>query len=159
MADDGIAEQLERRRHEAAAAWDLDDGLVLVGAGEPVPVPGRYDRTYPFRSHSEYLYLTDRERPRGVLAFDPADGWTDFVAPVTPEERMWEGAPDGELDGVPLPELEGWLSRRANRPVALLGSPRGGVSGGTALTGRGRGGLVPGRGAEGPGRARGVRAP
>jgi hypothetical protein len=35
---------------------------VLIGAGAPVPVPGRRDRTYPFRAHSEYLYLTDRER-------------------------------------------------------------------------------------------------
>jgi hypothetical protein len=35
---------------------------VLIGAGNKIPVPGRGDRTYAFRAHSEYLYLTDRER-------------------------------------------------------------------------------------------------
>ena len=44
------------------------------------------------------LYLTDRERPAGVLAFDPHEGWVDFVAPVTRDERLWEGAA-GELGG------------------------------------------------------------
>ena len=48
--------------------------VVLVEAGDEIPVPGRGDRTYPFRAHSEYLYLTDRERPGGVLAFDPGRG-------------------------------------------------------------------------------------
>jgi hypothetical protein len=48
---------------------------------------------YPFRSHSEYLYLTDRERPGGVLAFDPHEGWVDFVTAVTRDERLWEGGP------------------------------------------------------------------
>jgi hypothetical protein len=66
-----VAEYLERRRQATAAAWDLRDEVVLVAAGEPVPVPGRGDRTYPFRAHAEYLYLTDRERPGGVLCLDP----------------------------------------------------------------------------------------
>src|SRR3954447_4363480 len=118
----GIAEQLGRRRREAAAEWALAGEVVLVGAGAPVHVPGRADVTYPFRSHSEYLYLTDRERPHGVLAFDPHQGWVDFVAPVTAEERLWEGATEGQA-GVPLPELEGWLERRRGRPLACLGAP------------------------------------
>src|SRR4051812_48416655 len=107
----GIAEQLERRRREVAAEWALRDEGVLVGAGSPVHIAGRADVTYPFRSHSEYLYLTDRERPLGVLAFDPQEGWVDFVAPVTPEERLWEGAAEGQ-EGVPLPDLQPWLERR-----------------------------------------------
>src|SRR5687767_6879351 len=74
---------LERRRAAAAAAWNLDGGVVLIAAGDEIPVPGRPDRTYPFRVHSEYLYLADRERPGGVLAYAPADGWVEFVAPVT----------------------------------------------------------------------------
>jgi len=114
--------QLERRRRAVAAEWALDGEVVLVGAGAPIPMPGRADRTYPFRSHSEYLYLTDRERPGGVLAFDPAEGWVDFVAPVTPEERLWEGAPAAQ-EGVPLPELQGWLEKRRGRPLACLGVP------------------------------------
>src|SRR5512133_2077671 len=91
-----VASQLDRRRRLLAAAWDLRDEIVLVGAGERIPVPGRGDRTYPFRAHSEYLYLTDRERPGGVLAFDSHDGWVDFVTPVTRDERLWEGARGGE---------------------------------------------------------------
>src|SRR5215213_9252397 len=102
-----IAQQLERRRAAAAAAWNLGEEVVLIGAGEPVPVPGRYDLTYPFRSHSEYFYLTDRERPGGVLAFDRSDGWTEFVEPATREELLWTG-PDDLAEGVP----EGTQARR-----------------------------------------------
>lgn len=121
---------IERRRRAAAAAWDLRDGIVLVGAGQPIPIPGRGDPTYPFRAHTEYVYLTDRERPGGVLAFDPDDGWSDFVAPVTDDERLWEGG--GASDGLPLPELAGWLERRAGRPLACLGVPY--TDGNAALT-------------------------
>ena len=67
-----VAVQLERRRRAAAERWQLDEQVLLVGAGEAIPVPGRGDRTYPFRAHSEYLYLTDRERPAGVLVLLPA---------------------------------------------------------------------------------------
>ncbi len=95
----------------------------MIGAGEPVAVPGRGDRTYPFRAHSEYFYLTDRERPGGVLAYDSEEGWIDFVRPVTREELLWEGASTGADSGVPLYELEGWLARRAAGAVANLGAP------------------------------------
>ena len=119
MAD--IAEQLERRRAAAADAWDVGDAVVLVEAGEEIPVPGRGDRTYPFRAHSEYLYLTDRERPGGVLAFDPGDGWVEFVQPVTAEELLWTGL-EGDREGVPegtrpVDELEK-LAGRAPRAAA-----------------------------------------
>src|SRR4051794_20569575 len=120
---------IERRRAAAAAAWDVGDAVVLVAAGDEIPVPGRGDRTYPFRSHSEYLYLTDRERPGGVLAFDPQEGRVDFVAPITPEERLWEGAPEDGDEGTPLPELAGWLERRRGRPLACLGERVAGASG------------------------------
>jgi Xaa-Pro aminopeptidase len=118
-----IAKQLERRRTAAADAWDVGDAVVLVEAGEEIPVPGRGDRTYPFRAHSEYFYLTDRERPAGVLAYDPGEGWTEFVRPVTAEELLWTGL-EGDREGVPegtrpLDELEGWLR---GRPVRRLGA-------------------------------------
>ena len=127
-----IDAQLTRRRAAAAAAWNLKDQLVLVGAGEPIPVPGRYDLTYPFRAHSEYLYLTDRERPGGVLAFDPGDGWTEFVEPVTREELLWSGV-DGLDEGVPdgarsTGELTAWLEARRDRPCGCLGTGVPGVS-------------------------------
>jgi Xaa-Pro aminopeptidase len=110
---------LERRRAAAAAAWNLDRGVVLVAAGDTIPVPGRVDRTYPFRAHSEYLYLTDRERPGGVLAYAPADGWVEFVAPVTAGELLWSGL-EGDREGVPegtrsLDELEAWVGGRSVR--------------------------------------------
>ena len=86
-------------------------------------MPGRGDRTYPFRAHSEYLYLTDRERPGGVLAFDPGEGWVEFVKPVTAEELLWTGI-EGDREGVPegarpLDDLEDWLG---DRPVRRLGA-------------------------------------
>jgi Xaa-Pro aminopeptidase len=118
-----VRQRLERRRRAAAEAWSLRHELVLIGAGTRIPVPGRADRTYPFRAHSEYLYLTDRERPGGVLAFDPLDGWIDFVAPVTREERLWEAAPPDEREGIPVAELDGWLEARKGRPIAWLGAP------------------------------------
>jgi Xaa-Pro aminopeptidase len=122
-----IAEQLDRRRAAAADAWDVGDAVVLVEAGDEIPVPGRGDRTYPFRAHSEYLYLTDRERPRGVLAFDPGEGWIEFVQPVTAQELLWTGL-EGDREGVPegtraLDDLEDWLGGRPARRLGATDSP------------------------------------
>jgi Xaa-Pro aminopeptidase len=125
---DAITTQLERRRAALVDAWGLGDEVVLVGAGEPVPVPGRGDRTYPFRSHSEYLYLTDRERPGGVLAFDPSAGWVDFVVPVSREERLWAAGSADEPEGRPVSELRAWLEERSRRPLACLGARLPGVT-------------------------------
>ena len=116
-----VAQQLARRRSAAADAWNLTDEIVLVGSGDPIGVPGRGDRTYPFHAHSEYYYLTDRNRPGGVLAFDPRVGWVDFAAPVTAEDRLWSGAPAGEAAGSTTAELGQWLASRGQRPVAWLG--------------------------------------
>lgn len=122
MQDD-VSSQLERRRQAVAERWNLGDQAVVIGAGEPVPIPGRGDRTYPYRAHSEYFYLTDRERPGGVLAYDPDEGWIEFVRPVSREELLWEGAPADGQPGVALDELEAWLARRNERPLANLGAP------------------------------------
>src|ERR687891_143967 len=124
---DDITAQLERRRKAAAERWDLTDELVLVGAGDRIPVPGRGDRTYPYRAHSEYLYLTDRERPRGVLAFDPSAGWVEFVAPVTAEQLLWTGL-EGDREGVPdgarpLDELDAFVRDRAVRRLGATSAP------------------------------------
>lgn len=117
-----LERSLQRRRVELAAAWAGTDAVVAIGAGELIPRPGGADLTYPFQAHSEYLYLTDRNRPGGVLVFDPADGWTDFVAPVTPAEVLWSGTPAGSVDGEDVAGLDGWLQARAGRPLALLGT-------------------------------------
>jgi Xaa-Pro aminopeptidase len=123
VTEAAIERQLARRRDAAVAEWGLVDELVLIGAGDPIGVPGRGDRTYPFHAHSEYFYLTDRNRPEGVLTFDPHDGWFDFVAEVTDEERLWSGAVGGEPEGVPLDQLPVWLGARRERPVGCLGAP------------------------------------
>jgi Xaa-Pro aminopeptidase len=117
-----IKQALDRRRDAAVAEWGLVDEVVLIGAGDPIGVPGRGDRTYPFHAHSEYLYLTDRNRPGGVLAFDPQDGWFDFVVEVTEEERLWSGAVGDEVEGVPLSQLAIWQGARRERAVACLGA-------------------------------------
>ncbi len=116
-----MTNHLETRRRRAAAAWNLTDELLLVGAGEPLGIPGGADQTYPFLSHSDYFYLADRETPGGVLAFDPKEGWTDFVPEVTEAERVWEGRTDAP--GTPATQLAGWLAARRGRPVAMLGTP------------------------------------
>ena len=114
---------IERRRAAAAAAWHVGNAVVLVAAGDEIPVPGRGDRTYPFRAHSEYLWLTDRERPGGVIAYDPGEGWLEFVVPVTADELLWTGL-EGDSEGVP----EGTRPlRRAgafvgDRPIRKLGA-------------------------------------
>ena len=122
MHSPDIARQLDRRRTAVAAEWALNDEVVLIGAGELIALPGRGDLTYPFHAHSEYFYLTDRNRPGGVLAFDPHEGWFDFVPPITESDRLWSGDPGGEPDGVPLPELKNWLAGRRRRPLAHLGA-------------------------------------
>jgi Xaa-Pro aminopeptidase len=118
---------LERRRSAAAAAWNLESGVVLIAAGEELPVPGRGDRMYPFRSHSEYLYLADRERPGGVLAYTPAEGWVEFVAPVTADELLWTGL-EGDREGLPegtraIDELQAWIGRRSVRRLGATTEP------------------------------------
>jgi Xaa-Pro aminopeptidase len=126
--------ELERRRETAAAAWDLDDAIVLVGAGEPIPIPGAGRQTYPFRVHAEYSYLAHEKRPGSVLAYDPREGWTDFVPVVTDVERIWDGATD--VEGTPRTQLDPWLAARRTLPIAALGCPVDGVACDDELTRR-----------------------
>ncbi len=107
------------RRVRVAQAWALADEIVLIGAGERIVIPGTGDQSYPFRSHPEYFYLTDRECPGAVLAFDPEAGWTDFVPDVTERERIWEAGTQAEGTSIGL--LGAWLAARRSRPVAMLG--------------------------------------
>jgi len=119
-----IAVQLARRQRVVAEDWESERAIVVLGAGEPIPVPGRGDRTYPFHAHSEYFYLTDRERPGGVVAFDPCEGWFDFVVPASREERLWGAVTTAPADeGRPIAGLEPWLEARSGRPIARLGAP------------------------------------
>jgi Xaa-Pro aminopeptidase len=112
--------QLEKRKKSVACQWSLHDEIVLIGAGQTLGIPGRGDQTYPFRAHSEYFYLTDRDRPGCVLAFDPKEGCTDFVRRVTQDEAVWMGSVPAE--GVSVTELARWLKKRKDRRIACLGS-------------------------------------
>ncbi|MDB6126549.1 MAG: Xaa-Pro dipeptidase, partial [Verrucomicrobia bacterium] len=116
---------LSDRRARLAAALELDDAILLIAAGEPIPLPENTDQTYPFRAHAEYYFVAAQECPGGVVAFDPRDGgrdgWVSFVPDVTEGERVWEGRtqPAGES----IRSLETWLSKRRGRPVVVLGAP------------------------------------
>ena len=120
---------LARRRARVADALKLSDEILLVGAGEPVPLPENTDQVYPFRAHTEYFYLTGIDSPGGVVAFDPKDPtakrWVSFVPDPTEAERMWEGRT--EIEGTSLTKLEPWLTSRRGRPVVNLGSTLRGV--------------------------------
>jgi Xaa-Pro aminopeptidase len=118
-----IEAALERRRAAVAEQWQDREELVLIGAGDLILRPGRDDIAYHFEAHSEYFYLTDRNLPGGVLAFDPASGWTDFTAPVTVDDRLWSGATDDGLGGPTTDQLPEWLAARSSRTVAWLGTP------------------------------------
>lgn len=124
---------LSDRRHRVAAALPLGDALLLVGAGEPVPLPENTDQTYPFRAHTEYVYLAGLDHPGGVIAYDPRDrAWTSFVVEVTESARVWEGRT--QLPGTLLTHFPAWLAARSGRPVAALGAPVAGVTTDAALS-------------------------
>ena len=126
------------RQARVAAALQLTNEIVVVGAGEPVPLPEGTDQTYPFRAHAEYFYLTGIDAPHGVLCFDPkeraARQWVSFVPDVTEAERTWEGRT--QVEGKTLAALEPWLTKRRGRTVANLGAPLRGVHSEEALVAR-----------------------
>lgn len=134
---------LEERRRRAAQAFQLTDEIVVIAAGEPVGIPGGADQTYPFRPHTEYFWLADRVRPGCILAFDPREGWVDFVPEVTQAERVWEGG--GESEGEPASTFPAWLEARRGRPLAVLGCPIPGVADDPQLRERLRGALLAAR--------------
>ena len=140
-AQNEIRQQIERRRRAVAELWNLGDEAVVLGAGVPISIPGRADLTYRFRAHSEYFYLTDRERPGGALAYDAQEGWRDFVVPVSRAERLWEGGPADDQEGEPVSGMKRWLAEREGRPVVWLGAQAPGDQTMNGLTGELRRGL------------------
>jgi Xaa-Pro aminopeptidase len=120
-----IAARRARIAKALSLAVDLKDEIILVGAGEPLGIPGGQDQTYPFLSHAEYFYLTDAECEGGVVAFDPKSGWQDFVPVVTQSQKVWEGRE--QVPGTPLPELAAWMAARRGRPVVMLGNALPGI--------------------------------
>jgi len=141
------------RRSRIAATLELDDAILLVGAGEPIPLPENTDQVYSFRSHSEYYYLAGHECAGGVVAFDPRDGnltgWVSFVPDVTEAERVWEGK--DQLPGTSISSLESWLTQRRGRPLVNLGAPLRGVHADERRTVRARELLLHARRSKDPG--------
>ena len=119
---------LEKRRRHVAEALGNQSPTVLIGAGEPISIPGGLDQTYPFTAHPEYYWLTGSQRSGGVLAYSQQEGWAHFVRPVTPAERLWEGNPDAP-EGEDIAGLSKWLERYSSTEIAVLGSPIQGVEG------------------------------
>jgi Xaa-Pro aminopeptidase len=120
---------LIERRARLEKAIGLGDEILLVGAGEAIPLPEGSDQTYPFRAHSEYYYLTAIDTPGGVVAFDPQERgsrkWVSFVPDISEAERIWEART--ESVGTPLTHLEAWLGSRRGRPIINLGAQLRGV--------------------------------
>jgi len=131
---------IAERRARVADALQLNDEILLVGAGEPVPLPEGTDQTYPFRAHPEYFYLTGVDSAGGVIAFDPQDRsrerWVFFVPDVTEAERTWEGRT--QQSGRSLSALEPWLMARRGRPLVNLGERLRGVRSDEVLAVRAR---------------------
>lgn len=123
---------LQERRRRVERALALEEGIVLIGAGRPIPIPGGLDQTYPFWPQPEYYWLTGSRRWGNVLAFDARDGWTHFVRPVDEAERLWEGDPAAEA-GQDVAGLPDWLAARAGPPVVILGSPLEDIAGDAEL--------------------------
>ncbi|HWL94178.1 MAG TPA: aminopeptidase P family protein [Phycisphaerae bacterium] len=117
-----MQDYLTKRRSRVADALKLANEVLVIGAGEPLPIPGGADQTYRFIPHAEYRYLADRATPSAVVAYDPQAGWLDFLPPVTEDERIWEGRqPFDWGEAKPLTDLGDWLAARRGRPVVNLG--------------------------------------
>ncbi len=131
-----MTDSLNARRARLIDALQPDDAILLVGAGEPVPLPEGTDQNYPYRSHSEYYYLAGMECPSGVLAVDFKGGacgeWVSFVPDLTERERIWDGR--APVPGTTIAALEPWLTQRRGRPIIMLGEPLRGVRADAALT-------------------------
>ena len=110
------------RRTRIARAFNLHDGIVLIGAGSPIPKPEISDMVLPFIAHQEYYYLTGHaDAPGAILAFDARTSeWISFVPGVTELDRVWEGRE--QLPGELLEKFPAWLARQQGRPVVMLGA-------------------------------------
>lgn len=126
---------LSARRARLAAALAPADTLLVIGAGDPVPLPEGSDQTYPYRAHAEYVFAAGGECAGGIVAYDPREGgagWHSFVPPVTEAERVWCGArPRAGEDVAGFPA---WLGARSGRRIAALGAPVAGVPADPAAT-------------------------
>lgn len=124
---------LAERRKRVERALGSEAPILVVGAGEPIGIPGGLDATYPFLAHPEYYWLTGARRSGGVMTWEPSAGWIHFVRPVSADERLWEGDPDAP-DGEDVAGFAAWAKKRSRRKIAVLGVPPAGVKSDAAAT-------------------------
>ncbi len=119
-----MSNYLTYRRARVAKAWNLTNEIVLCHGGDLIPVPGGADQVFRFVPDTEYRYLADHDEPGCLVAFDPKTGWVEFRPPVLEAERVWEGRPPFDWSDAirPMTEFDAWLTDRASRPIANLGS-------------------------------------
>lgn len=120
---------MQVRRERLAKAWGLSSGVVLVAAGQPVPIPGT-DQFHDFHAHPEFYYLSGLQTPGAVAAFDPGEGWQVFLPRPTADDRIWVG--DGasiqeqaEAAALPVEDIGGlaaYLEKRRGEALGLLGN-------------------------------------
>lgn len=115
------SETVLSRRDHVAQLWALDDEIVLIGSGAPLPIPGGADRCYPFHTHPHFQWLTGLRVPHSFVAFDPHEGWTEFLHRPDEAEQLWEGAAPVSRGRAP-DELPQWLADRMGRPLVALGA-------------------------------------
>lgn len=111
----------EARRARAAAAWGVSDDVVLIHAGGLIGRPGMQDQCFPYRAHPHFRWLTGLSEREAVLAFDPHDGWTEFLPTIEPLDTVWEGRVSLGR-GVALETLPQWLDARKGRGLVHLGA-------------------------------------
>ncbi len=102
---------ISERKARAGKALDQvigNDEVVVVHAGSPIQKPGGHDQTYSFLPHPDYFWLTGFRRTHGVSVYTKADGWIDFVQPVTRDEKVWEGGGES-LPGKDVALFAKWI--------------------------------------------------
>lgn len=113
---------ITQRRLRAQQALDKvlkKNESVVVSSGLPLTQPGGLDQTYDFLPHPNYYWITGLRRPKGITTYSPSEGWTDFVDPVGPEEKIWEGGSEGP-EGTDVKHFRKWLGKRDKKSVVTL---------------------------------------
>lgn len=117
--DDTTIAKRRQRLSLALAPYLATDDLVLFYCGQPISKPGGLDQTYPFLPHPLYFWLTGLRRQGGVTTYSRETGWTDFILPLSKDERIWEGGHQGPA-GRSVTELEDWLQKnKFSRSLSL----------------------------------------
>lgn len=116
---------LAHRRSKVTTALDSvlkTNEVVLIYSGDPIQKPGGHDQTYPFLPHPDYFWLTGVRRPHGISAYSCAEGWVDFVLPISRDEKIWEGGGE-DVRGVDLKNFDAWSAKKKDFHFFLLGQP------------------------------------